>query len=340
MIQLLGFTVLLIMAFLPVTLGQTFAKGYVGCFRVPASGEPTGLNPEEFNLPYTNRELCTATCTESEITSTYAFFWYTIDSQFPELAVPHCRCSQIEPPINQWMVGSTDGSCDAGVTGEKYGAYLTFTDFSFKGCYSMMNPDLPSPVEIERIERCFDYCPKRDDQNRILQNTLNQINDSGEWNCRCYYDLKDLLTFPQTVLQECSVDAYFVYKYNEPISPSQAAARKRNKEKRERQLSLRLDINGGKDRNDKFCPKGLKPCPISKDDLYGDYECIDTTSELESCGGCIHGRHTRGIDCTAMPGVLPGFVTCSDGKCVVSGCEDGFTLVDGECVLTSTNLQS
>ncbi|KAJ3487120.1 hypothetical protein NLI96_g3750 [Meripilus lineatus] len=57
------------------------------------------------------------------------------------------------------------------------------------------------------------------------------------------------------------------------------------------------------------------------------YECIDTSSDLESCGGCaipLAPGSPRGIDCTAIPGVVD--VSCRTGNCVVHRCQPGFTV--------------
>ncbi len=64
------------------------------------------------------------------------------------------------------------------------------------------------------------------------------------------------------------------------------------------------------------------------------WECVDTMSDLESCGGCIISlpgrRGQEGEDCTAIAGVSD--VSCVRGKCVVHKCEDGYEVENGECV--------
>ncbi|KAL1413824.1 hypothetical protein Q8F55_001608 [Vanrija albida] len=84
-----------------------------------------------------------------------------------------------------------------------------------------------------------------------------------------------------------------------------------------------------------LCPGGRSACRVPGSN---DYECIDTTSELESCGGCAYGDFVgngtlaTGTDCTAIPGVVRGGVSCFRGDCVVTRCEKGLTLVDGGCI--------
>lgn len=90
----------------------------------------------------------------------------------------------------------------------------------------------------------------------------------------------------------------------------------------------------------KYCPGKLAACRIGNS-LTGDgYECIDTTSELESCGGCIAGwaqaplgqNETVGVDCSSLPGVAIGGVTCNGGVCEVSSCQRGWRRVGNACI--------
>ena len=62
----------------------------------------------------------------------------------------------------------------------------------------------------------------------------------------------------------------------------------------------------------KLCPTGLSACPIpGASGLTGDFECLDTTNELESCGGCA--SLGQGQDCTAIKGSWN--VGCEQGTC-------------------------
>lgn len=68
------------------------------------------------------------------------------------------------------------------------------------------------------------------------------------------------------------------------------------------------------------------------------YECIDTRTNLESCGGCVvpysltgsslddddEEEPDMGVDCTALPGVSD--VGCHAGRCVVRKCAKGYKL--------------
>ncbi|PPQ66707.1 hypothetical protein CVT26_009567 [Gymnopilus dilepis] len=86
------------------------------------------------------------------------------------------------------------------------------------------------------------------------------------------------------------------------------------------------------------CPLGLTSCPIPG--RGGEYfECVNTQSDLESCGGCInpslpaygyYNAQKVGVDCSALPGVSD--VSCIYGKCVIHKCSYGYYLYKGECV--------
>jgi len=67
------------------------------------------------------------------------------------------------------------------------------------------------------------------------------------------------------------------------------------------------------------CPYGLDACPVSG--LSGDYECLDTAVELESCGGCA--SIGEGQDCTTIRDAWN--VGCERGVCKVYTCAGGFT---------------
>ncbi|SJL05595.1 uncharacterized protein ARMOST_08951 [Armillaria ostoyae] len=66
-----------------------------------------------------------------------------------------------------------------------------------------------------------------------------------------------------------------------------------------------------KSRSVSLCPFGLDACPIAGLTGNGDYECIDTSSDLEACGGCP--TLGEGEDCTAISGAWN--VACENRQC-------------------------
>ncbi|KAI0735171.1 hypothetical protein C8Q76DRAFT_791743 [Earliella scabrosa] len=76
-----------------------------------------------------------------------------------------------------------------------------------------------------------------------------------------------------------------------------------------------------KARNVSLCPNSMEACPIAGlTGLTDDWECLDTRTELQSCGGCASTG--AGEDCTAIPGAWN--VGCNEGKCVVFTCAAGY----------------
>ncbi|GAA5820565.1 hypothetical protein JCM11251_003051 [Rhodosporidiobolus azoricus] len=76
------------------------------------------------------------------------------------------------------------------------------------------------------------------------------------------------------------------------------------------------------------CPDGETACPLPS----GGFECIDTTTSLNSCGGCV-GAGQSGQNCLAIPGALN--VQCLDSKCHVGSCFKGWKHTkdgNGSCV--------
>jgi len=74
------------------------------------------------------------------------------------------------------------------------------------------------------------------------------------------------------------------------------------------------------------CAWGLTKCgALNVAASRAGFECLDTRTHLESCGGCTlaygHNEAT-GQDCTAIPGVSG--VSCQANKCVVHSCKRGW----------------
>ncbi|KAF9515657.1 hypothetical protein BS47DRAFT_775421 [Hydnum rufescens UP504] len=85
------------------------------------------------------------------------------------------------------------------------------------------------------------------------------------------------------------------------------------------------------------CAWGLTKCGAWNQPVAQvGFECLDTRSHLESCGGCTLAFGTNeatGQDCTAIPGVLG--VLCEESKCVVHSCRRGWVeQVDDEGVMS------
>ena len=77
-------------------------------------------------------------------------------------------------------------------------------------------------------------------------------------------------------------------------------------------------------RNEELCPAGFAACPVDPTaghfEKTGAYECLDTRSELQSCGGCA--SLGTGTDCTRIKGALS--MGCEEGRCQVHRCKKGW----------------
>jgi len=84
------------------------------------------------------------------------------------------------------------------------------------------------------------------------------------------------------------------------------------------------------------CPEGLTRCsaPSFSYGLPG-WQCVDSQTNLESCGGCplsSHDHEPAGVDCTAIRGAED--VSCRQGRCEVRSCATGYEISqDGHACL-------
>ena len=81
-----------------------------------------------------------------------------------------------------------------------------------------------------------------------------------------------------------------------------------------------------------FCPSGYQQCPVAG--VSGESECLDTTSELTSCGGCTSAG--AGTDCSKIPHVAPDSSSCYGGFC--SGTLVGLCKEDASLILIGVSL--
>ncbi|GAA5967916.1 hypothetical protein JCM11641_005807 [Rhodosporidiobolus odoratus] len=109
-----------------------------------------------------------------------------------------------------------------------------------------------------------------------------------------------------------------------------ASARARRLARSQEQLALRSPAQDASVvEEDAFkCPSGERACPIGN---FGGWECIDTSNELESCGGCPGERSS--VNCLAQAGAEN--VACIESQCVISSCFPGFRLLNGRCIRTA-----
>ncbi|KAL1409869.1 hypothetical protein Q8F55_003868 [Vanrija albida] len=74
-----------------------------------------------------------------------------------------------------------------------------------------------------------------------------------------------------------------------------------------------------------YCPNDMTACTVPTESGAWAWECLDTQTELESCGGCI--ATGAGKDCTSIANAVS--VGCEQGACIVHSCKSGFAAVNG-----------
>ncbi|KAF9259268.1 hypothetical protein L218DRAFT_908574, partial [Marasmius fiardii PR-910] len=82
------------------------------------------------------------------------------------------------------------------------------------------------------------------------------------------------------------------------------------------------------DEAQRYCG-AMEVCGIPSATSRNAFECVDTTSDPHSCGGCVHPNPwmvaLSGKDCTTSKALK---VTCKKSRCVVDLCRDGFETND------------
>lgn len=146
---------------------------------------------------------------------------------------------------------------------------------------------------------------------------------SSDWICYCGQGLGNLIP------ANCGPGVGRFYRVGRPPVPSSLSLKRSLAAARAEEASEFAAYS--------HCPRGLDACSISGS--KGAYECLDTTSELESCGGCMEGyfdhryiNGTIGTDCTSIDGVTLGGASCVDGRCRVTACRKGYELEGDRCV--------
>ncbi|WVQ93030.1 hypothetical protein IAU59_000094 [Kwoniella sp. CBS 9459] len=194
------------------------------------------------------------------------------------------------------------------------------TSFTFQGCYYYANPDHSNDQYLDTPAECFTYC--RNQGTAVV--TPFPMTDNYVCSCVAGSTINDAAADP------ANCDAYTQFAYTH--SADAAASGLARRHMRERLEQLRLE-------SQKLCPGQMKACKL--EEMSDTYECVDTTSELESCGGCLFGEFGKddaispiGTDCSTLAGVSLGAATCRDSVCEAYACNRGYELVSGECVAT------
>ncbi|KAG1813531.1 uncharacterized protein BJ212DRAFT_1588579 [Suillus subaureus] len=82
--------------------------------------------------------------------------------------------------------------------------------------------------------------------------------------------------------------------------------------------------------NDPKCANGLTMCGVTTS-TGQPWKCVDVKTDATTCGACVkaapYGKAPiNGVNCKEIEGVIPGTVTCGNGRCIVKDCAEGFSV--------------
>ncbi|KAK6904840.1 hypothetical protein I204_08371 [Kwoniella mangroviensis CBS 8886] len=281
------------------------AQPYLGCVDNYAEGD--------FAYDVDEGSTCLATCTRQGFAYSFTNFGGQGD----------CGCGNLPAlPLDYIDSGSTDSSCTSG-----YLAQRTSSQFDHLDCTGPNGEvffDQTETSQFRTIQECFDNC-------QSYTFAVARPNPEIQYfSCFCGNDQGEFLYTPQV----CDANSEYIYQVAGE-SPSEVVGRRRLNERRELIRQRKMAAAGMAPK----CPKGLTACNVPG--VQDAYECINTDVELESCGGCVHGRFGerlmgrckgRGVDCTTLPGVSLGASTCYEGQCEIYACKKGWYWKNGACV--------
>ncbi|WVQ63712.1 uncharacterized protein L199_001865 [Kwoniella botswanensis] len=295
--------ILLFVGLLYSSVAQAYT--FVGCTTVvsPTTGDPDSTT-------VSSAALCNNYCAPTADSAPY--FYYNVQSS-------SCVCTSQAPtaPIYSTSAASDNmGNCAPGYST----AYKIATTFTFSMCDGSADPSSSVTNFVNTPGDCFTAC------RTYGQAAFSVYRPTNQFYCLCAASSTPTNT-QGTDPRNCGASGFFLYSHSAASSASGLARR---------QLKDKLDVaRKERQKRERFCPKGLMACAVEG---WDSYECIDTSSELESCGGCIYGEYgssfnttSSGTDCSTLPGILFGAVTCQDSKCQAHACKKGYELIGGLC---------
>ncbi|KAI6121130.1 hypothetical protein F5141DRAFT_1257479 [Pisolithus sp. B1] len=97
--------------------------------------------------------------------------------------------------------------------------------------------------------------------------------------------------------------------------------------------------------NDPKCADDLQMCGTAGASNGQSWKCVDANNDPMTCGGCVKpspfgSSTTSGVNCNQISNVKTA--TCSNGKCIVQECEDGYdpTSANDACIRALKNPQA
>ncbi|WVW83325.1 hypothetical protein I302_105344 [Kwoniella bestiolae CBS 10118] len=267
---------------------------------VPLGCYPYANGPQEFSNDPMSMEACAAGCT-STYDSLYAFKYYysywNPDQQATDIRYV-CQCgNSLGDTPSGWTYGENCGQAnfyDPPITT----VWLLKTTFSRLGCSVLTDYAERQFTNVPDFEACFAQC-----KNAEYAFVDRAVGDDIRCSCSDEPNYYDLNSCEGTNLQDFN---WMIFQHPPGSSGAPSGwVRRQMKERLKREAGQKALA---------ICPKGLTACRTSEDDQFS-FECLDTQSELESCGGCMDGQvgqsdnSTRtGNNCLSMSGGTEGWL--------------------------------
>ncbi|ORY27747.1 hypothetical protein BCR39DRAFT_536933 [Naematelia encephala] len=186
------------------------------------------------------------------------------------------------------------------------------TPFRLDKCYSTISPTRHaiSPA-VSSASECLSHCS--------THAHASFVREGSDVACTCF----DAATFGEP--EVCGSEPSTVAVYRRGVSThgrKKKAARPKTKNVKQAPMSV--------------CEQGKNQCP----GVAGGLQCLDWQNDVESCGGCTEltqatvSLYPAGVNCSLLPGVESGKVSCRSSKCFIEECRVGWTLIRGTCVKT------
>ncbi|WWC88381.1 uncharacterized protein L201_003292 [Kwoniella dendrophila CBS 6074] len=272
---------------------------FVGC----TTYQPADTSSATFKGFSLSTSACTTSC------SGYIYSYYSSDSL--------CTCSNLDPSPADLQTGQS-GTC---TTSGQYEVNVVSTTYDSTTCYPFyeFTSEFGS-FSVTGPKQCLYSC-----RDRSYAISLAQPSGGGSysWYCSCSNNPMKIGTSSTT----CGGSQYYVFNHPAYAKASQLAKRNAHEQ-------------ASKKRNTKeLCPGGLTACLVPGLEQSNAWECVDTQNDIDSCGGCVYGSYNNASISIGQPcnqkGVSLGAATCVSGQCSISKCQDGFDLIDNECISTT-----
>ncbi|WVR09586.1 hypothetical protein IAU60_006656 [Kwoniella sp. DSM 27419] len=275
----------------------TPANVFTGCLNQLPGGMSSVYVNGDPTVAFTSGTQCNTACAQAAPQSgaTHSYF---------QKSTGTCQCTAKYNYNSQNDYGNADNCANPA----DYDSRLISTSFHLVGCYSTAPTTGLTSTTKSGPNGCLTSCSKTTQAGFYLGS------DPNVYGCFCGAG-------QYTNQVQCGPGAYFVYQHS--LSDASAGLARRRREERYNREQKKFQP----------CPQGWTACVVPGFSV-DTYECIDTSSDLESCGGCLAGTyHVRdapvGEDCSR--GAAIGHSTCVNGQCEISKCKKGFSLIKGHC---------